>query len=126
MNSFQKHADLVAAFEYDGRRPSWSGWHVMSPADPRGDCEDFAVTAWLVDGWPRALFRLVTFQDVFWFTDSHDTASEKPRHTILWRRGYGWTGSTYPEYQDSTPHQRIFPWPWPVVLLAIAWGKITG
>jgi hypothetical protein len=93
----------------DGRLDSWRVLRDDSDAMFRGDCDDYAVTvAYLESGssWMRFWWRLVTRQQVFWYTKT----SQGDAHLMLWIWGKGWIDNINPTF-GKRKFRRVFPAP---------------
>jgi hypothetical protein len=100
-------------------------WRVLDETDPRGDCEDYALTvAYIVAGgsWRRFWLDQFLGRAQVW-------AGKLPGgggHAALWYRGRGWIDNTTGEWRAEPPLRRWFPVvppllailmaPWPIKL----------
>jgi len=108
-----------AAFVYkaDGKLDSW---RVLRTSDPRGDCDDYAITVAHIEagGWLALLWGLLTFRFVPWFVWSENRVS----HVALWVRGKGWIDNWYPYYSRTLRHKKRFPAFLPLIILKLIGG----
>lgn len=99
----------------DGRLDSWRLLRDNISGRFKGDCDDYAVTVAYLDSgssWLRFWWRLVTRQQVFWYTK---TPQGEP-HLMLWVRGKGWIDNINPTF-GGRKFRRVFPAPvWLVVM----------
>jgi len=112
-------------------------WRVLDEGDPRGDCEDFALTAaWIMarGSWLRFWLDQITGRSVVWV----GRLSGGSFHAALCYRGV-WIDNTVAEWQPEAPMRKLVPmWgpllvpliaPWwlkAVLLGAAAWASWPG
>lgn len=138
--SVQEFAD---AFRPGKMLSKLTGWLHIDKDYPIGDCENFALTALVVEagGWVKAIAWILTFKAVFWFAKSPVTDSA--RHTVLYVRGKGWIdsidegdyhfrqwrqadqelGDKWLWVRGPAHHDLKFPWLY-VSLVLILWGSL--
>lgn len=115
MNDLSALADFLARFEY--RADDQDRWTLLVH-DPKGDCEDFALTvAWLLaGGWWRFWWGVITFRFVFWQCWARGDRSAP--HIALWVRGKGWIDNIHPNF-GARQHPLRFPLLAPVLALSL-------
>jgi hypothetical protein len=112
-------------FRYQRDR-SIDTWRILGPADPHGDCDDFAVTLlfWLCNGsMLKFWIEVITFRSVFWLARSY----QGNLHIILWHRSM-WADNMEDRWYTTGQmrHKRLLPLPFPIVLMKMAIGKLLG
>lgn len=113
-------------FEYEAETGRIEAWKVLSPDNPKGDCEDFALTAIRIYSGGSLKFlwhvcNMVKFR-IWNVTDPKGVS-----HAIATYGGFGFDnhyGRIIPvsEYK-AQGYKFRFPWPFPLILLKLAIGK---
>jgi hypothetical protein len=89
------------------------GWRIST----QGDCEDFAISvAYIFAGHSklRLIWGILTLKYVFWFCRAD---WNNQTHWILWVRGKGYIDNIHPEWAHQTPHKKLLPALWIVILM---------
>ena len=123
-------AEFLKIYRYGRKSSTFTGWLILKRDKPIGDCEDYALTcAFLAYGRSRSklLWKMTIGECKFFFVDSLSTTSQKPRHTIVRIKGYGWYDSNFAGERCSRTkiwnnNRKIFRWPTLVAWGMIAWG----
>lgn len=114
-------------FEYQAETSKIEAWRVLSPEDPFGDCEDNALTAIRIYSNSGLMF-LWNVCNPFKFRIWHVTDPVGIPHAIAVFGKFGFDN----HYKRIVPVQTYkdagykfrFPWPFPLILLKLAIGKV--